>query len=356
MKRPPRRKLLRPLPMRDYLAFNTIIAVVVEVVQAAVIAGLAASRANGHRLTAVQTAIFLAAGAIFAVGIGSLISFYSGLSEAAAGLVLRDEKPRGASSATDPFAPRALWGRAALAAVVAAAWGTGLGLLVVAVLDGRQAGYPILFVGLLVAGGGASVARGLIGRAAGAAVALDPPQNVRARPVRRRAWLELALPLAALVGVVNAAFTWLLFHDYAVGAQFGAHVLTEQQVLADVATLVVVNSLIVSFICGRAGRAEAAMKLVTFEDAATQIPDAKAGFGVQIFVYTVFAALVATSLVRFLLPALPNLWEAMVARAFLAAGTAFVAAGFAYVRGAANMTAGTTTLVPRYRPAETASA
>jgi hypothetical protein len=349
------RQRLRPLPLREYLAFNALILVVIEIVQAAVIAGLAASRASGHRLTATQTAIFLVAGAIVAVGVGSLISFYSGLTEAAAGLVLAGDKQPN-SPAGDPFAPRAMWGRIGLAALVAAVWGTGLGLLVVAVLDGRQAGYPILFVGFVAAAGGASIVRGLIGRAAGAGVALNPPPTLTPRSARKRAWLELALPLALLVAAVNGSFTWVLFHDYVVGAQFGARVLTEQQVLADVMTLVVVNTLIVAFICGRAGRAEAAMKLVAFENPAEQIPDGKTGFGLQIFVYTAFAALLVTSLVRFLLPPLPTLWEAIAARAFLAGGTAFLVAGFAYVRGAANMTSGAAKLVSRYDPERSVTA
>jgi len=329
-------------------------AAIIEIVQAALFAGIAASRADAHRLTATQTAVFIAISAVFAVGIGSVIGFYSGLSEASAGLVLTDDARRPQTFKSDPLSPRAIWGRLAAAALVAAAWGTGLGMLVVAVLNGRQAGFAVLFVGLLVAGGAASAVNGLLSRATGVAVALDRPDTVRPRPVRRRAWRQFALPLAALVALVNGSLTWLLFHDYAVGAELGPRVLTEQQVLADVLVLVLLNTLVSAFICGRAGRAEAAMKLVTFEDATAQIPDAKSGFGIQAFVYTAVVALLVTSLVRFLLPSLPNLWEAIAARAFLAGSTAFVVGGFAYVRGAANMTAGAQRLVPRYRPAEVA--
>ena len=82
------------------------------------------------------------------------------------------------------------------------------------------------------------------------------------------------------------------------------------------------------------------MGLVAFEDRDTQVPEAKNAFGVQAVVYSVGAMLLIASLVRFLLPALPNLAEAMIARAFLAGGTAFLVGGFSYMRGAANVTAG----------------
>jgi hypothetical protein len=350
VRRPVRRQLLRPLPLRDYLFVNTTVAVLAEVVQAALLAGLAASRANGHRLTATEAAVFLAVAAVFAVGFGSLITFYSGVAETLAGLVITNgRRPRPAAG--DPFAPRSVWGRYAVSAVVAAAWGTGLGVLVVAVLNGRQAGYAVMFAGLLVAAGAASVVNGLLMRTTGVGVALERPKAAVRRPVRRRAWREIALPLAIFVAAVNGTLTWVLFHDYAVGVDFGSRVLTEQQVLADVFLLVILNALVAAWFCGRAGRAEAAMKLVAFDDPGTELPEGKGGFGVQAFVGSVIAMLLVTSLVRFLLPPLPNLAEAIAARAFLAAGTALVVGGLAYVRGAANVTTGATTVVPRYTPA-----
>jgi hypothetical protein len=232
------------------------------------------------------------------------------------------------------------------AAIVAGVWGTGIGVLVMAVLNRRQAGFAVLFVSFFAAAGFATIVAGLSSRAEGMRAGFSRPTGVTPRSARRRAWRDLALPVGLLFATVNASFTWVLFHDYAVGAQFGAHILTEHQVLADIPVLLLLNAFGAAFVCGRAGRSEAAMGLVTFEDPATQVPDAKSAFGVQAVVYSVGAMILIASLIRFLLPALPNLAEAMVARAFMAGGIAFLVGGFSYIRGAGNFTAGAVGVVP----------
>jgi hypothetical protein len=337
--------------VRDYLGVNVIIAALLEIVLAALIAGLAVSRANGHKFSATEAGILIAVSPIFGAFTGALITYFSGLAETLGGRVVRgDAKVRPVDG--DPLAARTVWWRSLRAAGLAAVWGVGIGVLVVAMLNRRDAGYPILFVGV-VAGGAATAVTGFLGRTEGLRTAFARPVDMQPRPARRRAWRELALPFGLFLAVSNASFTWVLFHDYAVGVEFGTRVLTEQQVLADVPILVLVNVLLAAFICGRAGRAEAAMGLVAFEDEATQVPTGKTGYGIQLLVAVVIAALLVTSLVRFVLPSLPNLAEAMAARALLAGAVAFVAAGFSYIRGAANVAGGA---VPVVRPpAEAAS-
>jgi hypothetical protein len=336
----------RALPLRDYFGFNVILAVVLELFQAAVVAGLAVSRANNHRLSATATAVILTVGPAFAVCVGGTLAYFSGLSETLGGLVIRPETDASRPREGDPLSARSLWGRALRTGLAAGVWGAGLGALLVAVLNKRQAGFVVLFIGVLAAFGLATVVAGLASRAEGVRDGFHRPAGATPRAARRRAWRDLALPFALLIAAINAGFSWVLFHNYIVGAQFGSHILTEQQVLSDVGLLVVLNAIGAAFVCGRAGRSEAAMGLVTFEDAATQVPDVKSAFGVQAVVYSIATVILLASLVRFLLPALPNLAEAIVARAFLAGSIAFLVGGFSYIRGAANVTAGATAVAP----------
>jgi hypothetical protein len=95
-----------------------------------------------------------------------------------------------------------------------------------------------------------------------------------------------------------------------------------------------------AFILGRAGRAEATLGLVAFEDPDAQIPEKKSLLGVQAYVYAGLAIMfVGAPLVRLIIPEYPSLATAMIARGVLAGALAFLAGGIAYVRGAANTTA-----------------
>ena len=338
---------LRPrvLPVRDYLGSNVFVNAVIQLLVGAGIAGLAVSRANGHRLPPTAMAVMLAVGALFGVCFASVGSFFTGLADTVGGLVSRDDRDVGRDAARDPLSTRSIWGRALGAALVAGLWGAGLGVLIVAVLNRRQAGFGVVFVGWLVAVALATVVASLAMGAEGVRTGFRRAPSMTPRPARRRAWREIALPIAILLGISSGSFTWILFHDYAVGVQFGSRVLTEQQVLADLPVLLAIHIFLAMYFCGRAGRAEAAMGLVTFEDADTQVPDAKSGYGVQAIVGAIVAVVLVTSLVRFLLPSLPNLAEAIIARGFLAGAITLLVGGLSYIRGAANVTAGAAPVV-----------
>src|SRR5437879_8936567 len=123
VKRPGLRQrfLPRALPVRDYIGLNLIIAVVLELLQAAVISGLAISRANGHRLSATATAVILGVSPVLAVIFGGMLAYFSGLSETLGGLIVRTGAHVDPVEG-DPLSVKSLWGRALRAAVVAGAW------------------------------------------------------------------------------------------------------------------------------------------------------------------------------------------------------------------------------------------
>ena len=86
-----RRIRLRALPVRDYLRFHIVLGVALELVQAALIAGLAISRASAHRLSATEAGIIIALAPIFGAFSGAVLTYYLALSEGISGLVVRDE-------------------------------------------------------------------------------------------------------------------------------------------------------------------------------------------------------------------------------------------------------------------------
>src|SRR5437667_5654871 len=108
------RQRLRPraLPVRDYFGFNVMLSIVIELVLAAVVTGLAVSRATNHRLSPVATVVLLAAGAVVGATYSTPLAFFSGLSETLGGLVVRDETTDPGPVRGDPFRAIAMWGRA----------------------------------------------------------------------------------------------------------------------------------------------------------------------------------------------------------------------------------------------------
>jgi len=318
----------------EYLSSQAFFRTIIEIVSAAGISGYAVSRVTSHRLSPASTAIVLISAAAIGTLLVSIYAFFTALSDTVDGLVTKDgtEQP---SPDGDPLSAPNLWGRALAFGAAGAAWGGGLTLLALATLNRRESHFLGLFVGVFIAAGVASVTSGIANTALGVRVGLDVPKSASSRPARRRAWRELALPWAVLVGGVTAAFTVLLFHDYRVGSQFASHVLTEKEGLADLPIQVVVAAWLASFALGRAGRAEAKLGLVTFED--PEVQDPKGAFGPQAQIYVVLIVLfIGGSVVRFFLPAYPTLVETVVARGIVAFVTAFLAGGIAYVRGAAN--------------------
>ena len=327
------------LPVKEYLGSALFVTAILEVVTAAVLGGLAISRSTSHHLTGAQLAFVLALGAAAGAVTAWLNHFFIGLSDTSFGLVSSDDPPPSLAG-TDPLSPGVVWRRALISGALAGLWGVGLALLVFAAMNRKLAGFPIVFVGILVTWGIANLVTAFSGRVQAIRIGLADEIDAAPRPARRRAWRQIALPLAGFIGLTNAGIAWILFHDYSVGGTFAvAHTLTEQQALSDATILILFSLGIARFVSVRAGRAEAKLGLVSFEDVATQVPTARSLFGPQGLVYIYFGGIVLASLIRFVLPALPNLAEVMVARGVLAAAVAFCASGLSYIRGAANTAA-----------------
>jgi hypothetical protein len=287
-----------------------------------------------HRLDPTASAVVLIGAAGIATLLVSVYSFFVALADTAAGLVTKDgtEKP---SPDGDLLSPGSLWGRVLVFGLTGAAWGAGLTFLALAALNRREQHFVGLFVGVFAAAGVASITAGIASTALGIRFALDVPPAAKVRSARRRAWRDLALPFSVLFALFTGAFTVLLFHDYHTGAQFSSHVLTEKEILADLPLQIIGAVAITNFALGRAGRAEATLGLVSFDD-----PDRQAStsaFGVQMLVYiALFVTVLGGALARFVLPSYPTLIASVIARGGLAFVAAFLAGGVAYTRGAIN--------------------
>src|SRR5206468_2316453 len=101
--------------------------------------------------------------------------------------------------------------------------------------NGKRAGLGVLFVTVAGLSGCAAVVVDTIARHRGAHAArrllLEPPAPVS---LRRRAWRQIALPLALVPTVASALFAWVLFHSYPVHQPFAPKALTRAVALADV--------------------------------------------------------------------------------------------------------------------------
>ncbi len=295
-----------------------------------VFGGLAASRATGHVLSPAALCGVVVVAAFGSAMIGWVSNLYSGAFAVLMGTV--HVEPR--STDSDPFVAPSLWRTTMLWSVGAAAWAAaGAGLVAVA-LNGRVARFPAIVAALIGLAGvnvlaitGAARRRGLEN------VATAPARVV---PVRRRAWLELALPLAAGQGVVNAGVAWLLFHSYPVGDAALAGVLTDSVALADALLVVVPLTVVFGGITRYWGAFEIATGRVALDDPEVQIVPRRSPIGVQFMVYIAVLGLVAFRVAAFVLPATPSLAEVILVRGMLAALLVFVAIGFGFVRGACN--------------------
>ncbi len=154
-------------------------------------------------------------------------------------------------------------------------------------------------------------------------------------PIRHRAWRQVALPIAGVQLVVNAAFAWVLFHDYSTHAG-GAKLLTRSVALADVFVLVTIVSVVFGSVTATWGSTDTLLGRVTADDPAAQQATVKSPIGWQGILYIAVLAVVLSKVVAFLLPASPTLLEVAVARGLFASVLAFVASGAGYVRGAVN--------------------
>ena len=326
-----------PQPLPDYLGTSAVAAGVIEVLIALTVAALAASRATAHVLTPAGLAGVVAGAAAMGMFVSWPAALYGGAADLLRGRIRLPEgfdPPRD----RDPFEARSLWRTTYGWALAVGIWAAaGAGLLAVA-LDGRRAGLLVVFVALAGIGGVATLALGTLGRRVG----VEAAHRIQDRavvpvPLRRRAWLHLALPIALGQVAVNAGFAWLLFHDYEVGDRFAPEALTEQVALADVGLIVGLVCVIFAYLARQWGEVDARLGRVGLDDAAVQSVPAKAPLGRQGVVYLALVAwLVVGPLLGLLLPPEPSLGAVIVLRALFAGLLAAGAVGIAYIRGAAN--------------------
>lgn len=315
------------------LRSNLIAQVVQNLLLFLLFAGLASSRAEGHVLSASALAgIVIVASATSAV-LAWTTSLYSGAFSVLTGAVAADEDTTYTGS--DPFAGRTMWRTTLGWALGAAAWaGAGAGI-VAAALNGRVARFATVYVVMVALAGVNLIAISSAARRRGLAAAHLPATTTV--PLRRRAWRGVALPYALSQGALNAGVAWLLFHDYATGANaVSANVLTEKVVLADAMAIVIPLAILFGGMTRFMGAFDIATNRVAYDDPETQTIPKRSPIGMQFAVYTIVLGLIFFRLAGYVLPSYPSLTQVIVVRAVITTVLVFIAAGIGYVRGAAN--------------------
>lgn len=306
-------------------------------------AAITTSRAADGGLSGAALAA-IAAGAAFTSGtMGWIAGLYEGAHHRLDGtVVIADARDRGPAFG-DVFEASALWRRALTWGGMGLVWAGAGGVLAGAVLDGRAAPLGVVVAALVLLVGVIAVSVNLAARTTGIAT-VTARCSAPPRPVHRRSWLELALPVAALQLAFNAGAAWVLFHDYSVGDPLADRVLTRGDALADVGVVVALLTAALGLMAARWGRVDAAVGRVTVDQRLRSGITAKAPLGVQGLVYVAMAALVVGRVAGWFLPALPGLARVVIVRGVFAGVLAFVVVGVAYARGAVNTAVGASPL------------
>ncbi len=294
---------------------------VVQVVMAALLAGLAISRAAHGVVDAVDLVVVVAGASLVSASLGLVHGAFQGATDAL------DEPggPVAEPARDDLFVAGRLWRRAAVITVLAALWSCAGAVVLAAVIGDRAVGYPVVAVSLAVLAGGAAVGVDALGRGIGARAAarwrLRRPAPV---PLHRRAWIQIALPVGLTQLVAQVIISWVLFHD---AGRAGAPALTSEAVLADALVVVTIIVGLVGSMAGVWGRLDARTgRVAPVDDATTPI-------GGQGLVLLGVTAVLLAGPAGWLVPADPTLARALLVRGILGGGLAVVAAGLGYVRG-----------------------
>ncbi len=300
-----------------------------QVVLFLIFAGLATSRAAGHVLSAGAVCGIVVVGAATSTIVGWTTNLYGAAFQVLTGVVRAEE-----TDAADAFDSRTLWRTTLLWAFGAAAWAAAGAGLLAAVLNGRVARFPTVFVALLGLTGVQVIA--ISGAARRRGIASATSTATRTASLRRRAWGSVALPYAVSQGLLNAGVAWLLFHSAPTGNAAIEGALTDSTALADALLIVVPLTVIFGGITRYMGAFDAATGRVGFDDADTQTVPKRSPIGVQFMVYTAIVGLIVARIIGVVLPSTPSLAAVIVARGVLAFVLVFLAAGMGYVRGACN--------------------
>lgn len=311
-----------------------------QVVIGGVVAAVATSRAASHTLSAPALVGLVAGWAMTLAVLAWPQGVYAGAADVLSGAVtvVDSEGPT-----HRPLGPA--WRTAVELGAAATAWAVLGAGMVAAVLNGRGAPWIVVAITLAGLAGTASVVVDLAGRrhgmaaASAARAALDDRRRSGA-PLRRRAWREVALPLAVLQAAVNAAGAWILFHSYgrpgAIGASTGP-ALTSRVALADAGVLIVIVGLLYTGTASAWGSVDGALGRVDVPpDVASLGVSPTSPLGAQAVVYVGVLAIVLAKFAQLVLPKAPTLLEVAAARALLAFVMAIGTAGFGYARGALN--------------------
>lgn len=311
-----------PVLLGRWLRDRARVGVLGNLVVFVLLAATAASRAAHEVLSPAGLVAVVVGAALAATTTGWVTGFYEGVEAALLGRV------EGARPGPDQLAGATLWHRALRWAAGAALWSAAGSIVLAAVLGHRSAPFPVLAVALLALAAPAAVAVDVAARAAGVAngttlLAHRPPEV----PLLRRAWRDLALPVALVQVVVNAGGAWVLFHGAA-----GDGTLTKSAAFADAIVVAALLATVFGALGNRWGAVEAASGRIAVEgDRGRRHP-----MGPQALVYAGAVMVVTTSLVGVVVPSHPSLWRVAVVRGLLAGALTAVACALGVVRGVAN--------------------
>ncbi len=294
---------------------------VIQVVMAALLAGLAISRAAHGVIDAVDLVVVVAGAALVSASLGLVHGAFQGAADALAD----PDGPVAPPARDDVFVAGRLWRRAAVVTVLAALWSCAGAVVLAAVIGNRAVGYPVVAVSLAVLAGGAAVGVDALGRGIGArAVARWCVRRPAPVPLHRRAWAQIALPVGLTQLVAQVIVSWVLFHD---AGRAGAPALTSDAVLADALVVVTIIVGLIGSMAGVWGRLDARTgRVAPVEDATTPI-------GGQGLVLLGVTAVLLAGPAGWLVPSDPTLVRALLVRGVLGGGLAVLAAGLGYVRG-----------------------
>jgi hypothetical protein len=327
----------KPRPLSEYLAASATLVAGGQLVAAVAVGALASSRARHHALSAPRLAGLVAGAAtVFAV-----FNWFNGTFAGAADRLAGRVDPDRSERAETPLDPRQLWRSALGWGAVVSVWALAGGGLVAAVLNGRRASTIVAIASLAGLAGLAAIAVDGAARRRGVLSAERPPDSTDPAPLRRRAWLVVALPFAVSQMFVNGAMAWVLFHDY--GAVAGPSsaggtpaVLTRHVALADALVIAVIVAVVFTTIAGTWGAVDAALERVARDDEHNQTLRPGTRLGLQGIVYIVVGGLVVARLISVVMPKQPTLPEVVAVRALFSGAMVLFVSAHAYVRGALN--------------------
>lgn len=313
--------------------------VVVQVIIAVLVAGLASSRSDDGVLSPLALVGLAVGTAMAAAVVAWPAGLYAGALDVLDGGAAPDcDDSCPAAADSDPFVAVALRRRALGLTALVGAWALASAGLLSAVLDNRPARVTVIVAALIGIAAGSAVVVDGAARHHGAHAAVrqlaQPPAPVA---LRRRAWREIALPLAAAQLVVNAGAAWVLFHDDTVHDPFARDALTRGSAFADVPVVVTILALVFAVaLAGTWGAVDARLGRVDLDDPDVQRTRSTEPFGPQAIVYVALSGFVLATAIGFVLPSSPSLAQVMVARGVFAAVLVACFGAVGYVRGALN--------------------